>query len=169
MLHPVRVYLVDYGYHSSLILPDESGGGREFAYGEYGWFANNRDGWLDVFRLIFLPCEGTLGVRDYAAPLTTEAIAAQRWFESVHEILIERESAAALRARLEERYRHGMMRPVIYNPVVDLWFVRDNRVYWVGYNCNHAVSEWLASLGCDIRGLRAFADYEIRRENAAAP
>lgn len=162
---PVRVYLIDCGYHSSLILPDESGIGREFAFGEYGWFANNRDSWLDAIRLMLVPCEGALGVRDYPAPLTPETIAMYRWFQSIHELVVERAAVTALRLRLDECYRLGAAQSVIYNRVVDLWFVRDARLYWMGHNCNHATLEWVEELGCEIRGPRAIASFEIRRQS----
>lgn len=168
---PERVLLIDYGYHSSIVLPDESGRGREFAFGEYAWFAENRDGVLGVLRLAIVPGAGTLGIRDYPSPLSIADVAARTTFESAFTLEVERESALFLRQQLDNRYRSGLMsgRPATYNPVVDLHFVADDRVYWWGHNCNHQLAQWLESLGCRVAGCRMFAEFSIERSLVGVP
>ncbi|MBL8879130.1 MAG: hypothetical protein JNG88_08425 [Phycisphaerales bacterium] len=170
---PVRVILIDYGYHSSIVLSDESGKGREFAFGEYAWFAENHDGPLDVCRIALLPGSGTLGIRDYPAPLSIADVSARTMFEAAYELNVERERALLLRQQLDERYRAAMCggRAAIYNPVVDLHFVRVERVYWWAHNCNHQLAEWLEALGCEVDGCRVLAEFRIlsSRPSSSAP
>lgn len=160
---PARVYLVDYGYHSSIVLPDADGRGREFAYGEWGWFAKNHDGILDAFRLVLLPNQGTLGIRDYPAPLSAAMIASRTDFEQLHEITVDRCAALTLRRLLDESVESALRHDgdYVYNPVVDLYFVRNPAIYWCGHNCNHQTATWLETLHCRVSGPRTFADFDV--------
>lgn len=62
---PHYVYLLDYGKHSSLLLPSGNVDGNrhftEYAYGEWEWYAKQEDGICRVIPTLFWPTTGTLG------------------------------------------------------------------------------------------------------------
>src|SRR5580765_4107433 len=67
-IDPRPVFLIDYGYHASIVLPREDDGLVEFAFGEYEWFAQNHcNGWRAV-ELVLWPHAGTLGTRELPGP-----------------------------------------------------------------------------------------------------
>ena len=61
-IDPVELFIIDYGRHSSLLIPDPDGSGLiEFAYGDWNWFALAKDGPLDVLPTLFFHTQGALG------------------------------------------------------------------------------------------------------------
>ena len=89
-VEPVDVFLVDYGRHSSLLLPDDGDKGLiEFTYGDWRWFALGKDGPLDVIPTIFLPTQGALG--RWTWPIRRDARVVRRAIpcETVHTIIAD--------------------------------------------------------------------------------
>lgn len=148
---PVVVVLVDYGKHSSLILPSGAGW-VEFAYGEWDYFALNEDDLCTGMAALCCFNQGTLGRRNLTAPRVHA--------EELFELRVSRADADALRSRLEERYgRHPETR--LHNSLNGLTFVHDDESYICWNNCNHVVARWLEELGCKVGGCGCFADFRI--------
>lgn len=162
---PVSVYLIDYHRHSSLMLPrcEASGGGlREYAFGEWGWFAENRTGGFRAVGVLFLPNQGALGRADHPMPSGPDELRATNGFEAVHEIRVERERAMELLARLDLRYA-ARLDTQIANPAVGLDLVKDDERYSLANHCNHVTARWLRELGIDVGHVSAIADFRIRK------
>jgi hypothetical protein len=157
---PATVYIADYQIHASLLLPREDGTLAEYAYGQWDWFALNREGVLDALRIAAFPSRGTLGRRTLESAEDGETLRARMGVEAVHPLTVAREQAAALLKRLDADYA-SKLPTEIYNPKVQMTFVHCPRLYWTGWNCNHALAAWLEELGCDVGGCRAFADFQI--------
>ena len=180
---PVRVYVVDHGMHSSLLLPKEGGRLVEYAYGEWSYFAHDRTEWYDAMRAVLVPSRGTLGrrviggePRDTASrgdvggaerdadEFSFEREFWTRWMRGaeVHPITVDRAKVAALRDRLARRYaRHPGSRH--YDPGTGLHFVKDPEPYWWPHHCNTETKQWLADLGCRVGGLGVTAEFEFAR------
>lgn len=158
------VFIVDYGYHASLLLPREDGQIREFAYGQWDWFALKRDRWYNAVVLALLPGQGTLGRRTLAGPAVRETVARQCPAERLIELRVEREQVLALLERLEREYESGLDTE-IFNPFYDMWFVHHPRLYVWYHNCNTVLADWLEELGCRVEGTRLFARFELRGED----
>lgn len=157
---PTTVFIADYQLHASLLLPREDGTLAEYAYGQWDWFALNREGLLDALRIVTFPSRGTLGRRTLTGAEDSEALRARMGVEAVHALTVERETSAALLKRLDDEYAAELATEV-YNPQEQMTFVHCRRLYWTGWNCNHALAAWLEELGCEVGGCRAFADFRI--------
>jgi hypothetical protein len=162
---PVTVYIVDYGRHSSLVLPDTSENTLvEYAYGDWDWFALGRNKWYDVFPTLFLPTRGTLGRRSLRMGPEFRDLRRLIWCERVHEIAVESRAARTLILGLHgefERHRESLH----FKSVYALDFVHSDRAFHVFHNCNHAVAEWLRDLGCEVRGVALYANFEVLDES----
>ncbi|TVQ60429.1 MAG: DUF2459 domain-containing protein [Phycisphaerales bacterium] len=167
---PVRVYIADYGRHSSLVLPTPEGEAVEYAYGEWNWFALNKDGWWRTPGVVLIPSRGALGRSTW--PVFVDASDAQRHMRvvTVIEVSVDRERAAALERRLRERF-DAHADTARNNPRYGLEFVHDDDSYWLFNHCNTAVAAWLRELGCEVRGATLLADFRLRapEPEGAAP
>ena len=157
---PVTVALVDYGRHSSLILPGRDAGSVEFAYGEWNWFALNRTGFFHAIALAVWPHQGALGRR--AIPVRTEpaALGPHVACEELFAIRVARADAERLLDRLEAQWRAGSAGKV-ENPEFGLAFVKIDDDYLLCSNCNHMTARWLRELGCDVGGSACCSSFRI--------
>jgi len=141
---PVTVRLLRTARHSALLLPTPDGRVVEYGFGEWGWFAQNRESWWRVPRIFLFPSEGTLG-RRHLAPgeverLTSAEGARLAPFEA------SRARVDALRERLDREFAAGG--EPHHDPQDRLDFVRHERSFWMAYTCHDAVVEWAEELGC---------------------
>jgi len=159
---PVVVVLIDYGYHSGLILPEPGGGWVEYAYGEWDYFALNKTDLCTGMIALCCPNQGALGRRKHPEMGYRDLMDGVK-AEERFPLTVSRERAEALWRRLEERFqRHIDTR--VYSPVHQLTFVKDDDTYICWHNCNHAVAAWLEELGCDVRGWACFSDFSVDDE-----
>jgi hypothetical protein len=152
---PAVVVLVDYGKHTSLVLPSP-GGSTEYAYGHWSYFALNQDDVCTGLFALCCPSQGTLGRRRFDVEPGEVRIPA----ESLTELRVERAAADRLRATLDARWElHADTQ--VANPLNGLTFVKDDEDYVCWNNCNHVVFRWLEELGCETSGWGCFADVEV--------
>lgn len=159
---PVRVYIADYGKHASVVLPGPDGGSVEYAYGEWGWFALNKDQWWRAPGVVLLPTRGALGQSEWPAFASADDAHGHMLVERVLELVVERERAASLERRLRERFEDHAD-TAHYNPRYGLEFVHDADAYWIFNHCNTAVAAWVRELGCEVRGETLLGDFRVRR------
>lgn len=158
---PVSVYVIDYGRHTSLLLPKEEGAGLiEYAYGEWNWFALDRSRWHDVFGTLLWPTQGTLGRWEWDLPADAAEIRLGIFCEDVLEISVAEESRRALLLRLDARHAQRID-TLHYQPLYQLDFVHDDRKYHLAHNCNHVLAQWLRELDCEVHGWSMFADFVV--------
>lgn len=165
VVEPATVYVVDMGYHASLVVPGETEGSlTEYAFGEWGWYAEGRRGWWRVPGIMVWPSPGALGRRDMSdGTAGLEGLRAATGAEAVLPVVVERARVAAWRAGMEgawgrARDAHGVTR----NPEHPLEFVAWDERYWVFHTCNAAVAAWLGELGCEVRGWTVTSSFEVR-------
>jgi hypothetical protein len=182
---PRTVYLLDFGRHSSLLIPDTDsapfmGALTEYAYGDWKWYAEKQTGWTRIVPTLFWPTQGTLGRR--TAPLGDPVRISLTEYVNSHEALfeseqltimhdfypdemfsldVERERIDALRNELDTRYERSDAEPV-FVPDYRLAFVPDEVKYGAFHNCNHEVLAWLRALGCETRGTGIFSVFAVR-------
>ncbi|MCC6675550.1 MAG: hypothetical protein IT436_00265 [Phycisphaerales bacterium] len=157
---PVDVWLIDYGYHAALALPDGENAAREYAYGEWDWFALNHDRWYRLPLLIF-PRPAGVGRGAATIELGPGAIAGRPGPDGmqVMPIRVARARAAALRSRLDELFARG---PVRLNERYGMEFAPSEACYSAVNNCNAEVADWLRELDCRVLGPTFFAEFEVR-------
>ena len=179
------VYVLDFGRHSSLLLPDSDDRSAEmafteYAYGEWKWYAEQRTGFTRILPTLFWPTQGTLGrnisplkeplighdeqiVNSLSFMARAERRAIMRDFnpDELHYVRVENDCIKALRTELDERYERSGAEPK-FVPEYRLAFVPDDAKYSAFHNCNHEVLAWLRALGCETRGTGIFADFKVK-------
>ena len=161
LAHPSPVFIADYGRHSSLVLSRGEGRLVEYSYGQFAWYALERDEWWRVPALLFVPQQGGLGREEWDAPATAWGVKRRRWLEELLRVEVERDEVEALLARLDARFEAGR-ETSFRNNNYGFDFVYDDDLYWVGHSCNAAVAEWLEELGCEVPSVAISANYEVR-------
>jgi hypothetical protein len=157
-----KVFVLDYGRHSSLVIPSESGDFLiEYAYGEWNWFALRKNRWHHVFLTLFFPTRGALGRRAFRARADTQAVRRACFAEAVLEVIVEESNVGNLERRLEAEFE-AHRETLHYQPEFGLHFVHSDRDFHLFHNCNHSVSEWLREMGCEVQGPSMFADFKLK-------
>jgi hypothetical protein len=156
---PATVYVLDYGRHTSLLLPAEHSF-AEYAYGEWNWFALDRSRLVDAFGTLLLPTKACLGRMQWTMPDDPDVIRYTVRCVEVLPLAVEAEAVADLREELDAIYLAA--EEPHYQPLYNLYFVPHDEAYHVLHNCNQELAEWLRSLGCRTRGFAIVADFEVR-------
>jgi hypothetical protein len=150
---PATVHVVDYGRHSSLLVPNGETF-DEWTYGEWRWFALADDPWYRTFPMLFWPTQGALGLRRGVSR-------AEFRKETVFTLEVAGDKVASLAKRLEESFLTGSATRYHYQPLYDAEFVHDPRSFHVFHTCNHVVRKWLRELGVETCGGGFWADYRV--------
>lgn len=147
---PVTVFLLREALHTGIVLPGLQAADPyvEFGFGDWAWFALAEDAWYDAFATVLWPTHGTLGRREFPAWSASAMADAAPWAE-LQPMLIERERATTLRARLQQAFDAGIERRV-RRPELRFEFVPFARSYWFADNCADLAAEWLVALGCEV-------------------
>ncbi|HYO08812.1 MAG TPA: DUF2459 domain-containing protein [Tepidisphaeraceae bacterium] len=164
----VAVFLTDYGRHSSILLPNDAGVLTEFAFGDYQWFALGETSMGKAVRAMLFSSGSTLGRRTLAPTGEAEQVARATGAAHVARFEAPRERVDALRSQLDARFEERID-TVTYNPLSQLWFVRDEESYGLLHNCNHVTARWLRALGCEIRGTAMFSNFKVTSRAAKLP
>jgi hypothetical protein len=160
---PARTYVLDYGRHTSLLLPAEDSF-VEYAYGEWSWFALDRTRVIDAFGTLLLPTTGCLGRMEWDMADDPDVIRRTVRCAEVLTLLVDADDVATLRAELDAIY-HASDEPH-FQPLYNLYFTPHPERYWMLHNCNQVLADWLRSLGCRARGLALLADFQVREPDS---
>jgi len=179
------VYLIDYGYTSSLALPKANTEGQDnpgtetgpeanaepsiayYAYGDWDYYAKMNRGLLSAGLALLWPTRSTLGRGELAAIDT----AREPWramsvnVEMIHTIDVPSEKLAALRQELARQFRAHSDK-TLNNAVYKMTFVPMGQDYHLLHNSNMAVAGWLERLGCEVRGLAILSRWRIEQAEA---
>jgi hypothetical protein len=148
---PTEVYLIRSGRHLGLILPRSGGGHVEYAYGEWGWFAENHNAWYDFFDTVLWPTPGALGRKELEAR-DREELARALPDTRIETLVVAPARIGALRDGLDSGYL-AARDTEIFNPGHGYHFVEHERRFWCCYSCNDAVAAWLEALDCRVSWL----------------
>lgn len=157
-INPVNVYLIDYGFHSRLILPNDRDKCLEYAYGDWRYFALNQQDWLTGAAALFLPTQGTLGRKLKNCDRLHSSAA--RKDNSLLSITVEKTNVTRLLKLLNSYFdRPATMQ--IENPHTGMTLVPYDRTYTLLHNSNHEVVHWLQDLGCRVEGFVLWANFRV--------
>lgn len=161
---PAKIYLADYGRHSSVLLPEDDKTLVEFTYGQWHWFALNKNAWYNAWYLSIFPASGTLGRRVVPNDMSDEEMKSELAALEVYSLNVERSRAIALRDELQRMYDANIDTKV-NNSLVGMDFVRAPIIYSLYFqNCNKVVAVWLERMGCHVGGSHHFADFKIKQQ-----
>ena len=167
---PTTVYLVDYGDTGRLWLPvpGEPEAYREWGYGDWRWYANDRKSLLYGSVVFIWPTAGTIGRHEWvgspwgasgeARQIRDELAGYATW---VYELDVDRERALALLASLNERFE-SQIDTEIYNERRKMSFVKDDSSYWLGHQSSSVAAGWTRELGCKASGFTVKARYRVK-------
>lgn len=149
---PVAVYLTDYGVHSSLILPVDEDLYVEYAFGDFGYAALNRDGPLDALGALFFSFGSGLG-RQYLRVMPGHESPTLIYHPKVmRRVTASRERVDEVLNTLDARYE-AATGPEVFNDLTQITWKRDHQHYSLFNNCNHLTARQLRALDFDVRGL----------------
>ena len=142
---PVRVYVLDYGRHTSLVLPASDGRLVEWFWGDWNWYALNNRGLADGVTALFGSPAATLGQLDLGRPESADVIRGLAGASSITAIDVEHARVEALVAELSGRFERNRESEVLQSD--GRRFVREGGAgYSLSNNSNHAVAGWLRQL-----------------------
>ncbi len=162
----VSVFLLDYGRHSSLLLPDTGTQTLvEYAYGDWNWFALDKSEWYDLFPTLFWPTRGALGQRRLDVESNPEAIRLAVSCKKVLTITVGAQHVNDLSEKFHSQFEQHK-ETLHYQPLYDLRFVHSEMAFHLFHNCNQALAEWLRELGCEVQGPAMTADFVVQEQTA---
>ncbi len=149
---PTSVFVLREARHVGLVLPVHSGEHVEryveFGFGDWAWYALERNAWHDVFATVLWPTQGALCRREHDARSAQELRDAAHW-TTLEELTVSRARASALLERLEAEFSAGAARSVRLE-AYDMNFAPCERSYWFADTCADAAAVWLEELGCEV-------------------
>jgi hypothetical protein len=174
--HPAKVYVADYGLHSSLFLPmsHATGGyaddGRyvEFAFGDWSWMALGRTGPLDALAAVFVSPRSALGRRVVVVEHGQLSASVKAAPERLTSFYADESDVKRLSDALERRFARDLRRDSAWNAEDETLYAADAEHYWFDHHCNHVTVGWLRRLGCDVRCLFPTSHFKTSSTKATA-
>ncbi len=165
---PAKVFLLDHGYTSSLVLPHGTRLAR-YSYGDWDWYARNRSGVLRASGTLFSDSEAGIGRRVFSAPSTVAAVRRSTPVPVEHAwaIRVPAGRAARLEADLSDLFRRRSGEARV-NPLAALTFVPHPEPYSLRHNSNHMTASWLRRLGCRVMTRGPFSRWEVVEPDGGA-
>jgi hypothetical protein len=160
-----RAVLVDHGRHASLILERADGTLVRYAYGDWRFYAEGRDGVWNGLRALFWPTRAALGRQEFRSELAPEALRGHLP-DGAEEILILRVPAPALE-RLEQELEILYWEETgarLENADYGLTFVPHPDSYWALNNSNQQVARWLRQLEVTVDGQGIWSRWELKEK-----
>ncbi|MCA9290315.1 MAG: hypothetical protein KDA25_04245 [Phycisphaerales bacterium] len=165
---PATVYLADYGYHATILLPTPDEARLvEYAYGDWCWYALGHDALVGLPFTLVVPTRATLGRGEHPRPATVDELGFRLACDRPVAIVVERARVDELRTALDAIHAAHRSREV-RNEDFGLDFVRLRESYHLGNTCNHEMGRWLRQLGCGVRGVALWGDYRFITPEAGA-
>lgn len=168
--HPTRVWVIDYGLHSSLLLPaaeaNPAGGESpvthtEYAFGDWDWYAQAKTGPLHAVRSLLLSDRSTLARVEHrwSPDVGRHTMAVMLEAEHVQPLTVEASRVEAVRRQLESQVEHNRVDGIIRGQTR---FVPVPERYWLGHTCNAWTADRLRDLGCRVRGPTLRSEFRVR-------
>ena len=163
----VPVMVADYGYHSTLILPRSEGSGMiEYAYGDWTYFGQNQKSVSNALHALMASDQATMGRRVLDREVNQPGLIDALGAKAVLQFDAPRERVEALERALEQRFS-ARLDSIVYSPVHQLYFVKDDEPYRMSHNCNHFTAQWLSRLGCRVEGMVLTSNFRLKEPAAA--
>src|SRR5437016_3390254 len=155
---PTTIYLTDEFIHSSVIVPTDDGRHVEYAFGDWTYAALNRHDPFHTLRALFFSPQGALGRRYLKIDPASRELAPQLKGVTVNRLVVDREQARELVAKLDARFRPD--RSQAENPDNHFIWVTVDEPYALWRNCNSLTKSNLRRMGCEVESRSLFALYD---------
>ncbi len=157
---PTMIGVVNYGRHTSLLLPDAQSNVTEWCYGDWSFCAEGNRGIHVELGAVLLPTEAALGRRQFGAPIDSPGVRYLLEGYTITKITVERTRVEALSSELTARF-NNRADEARYAPDFDMYFVPAGEAYGLWSTCNNAMAKWLRALGCEVIGCTQTGDFVI--------
>ncbi|MEM8672874.1 MAG: DUF2459 domain-containing protein [Cyanobacteria bacterium P01_G01_bin.67] len=158
---PITIYVTNYGYHGRLVIPTREGQLLQYTYGDWDYFALNRQNLNQAIAALLIPTSGTLGRRKFENLSQLQQTLGSNWQDILLSFEVSSSSVLTLEQSLGVRFKQNIATSV-FNPHHGLTFVKDERNYSMFHNSNHELVFWLEQLDCKVRGFVALPNYQVR-------
>lgn len=160
------VYLIDYGTHSTLVLPVSSERYMEYAYADWEYAVEENRGIWGSIQAIAWPSRGALGRRYWNAPLSSRSLTRRTRAQMVHRLKVDPSSLRRLVEELDRRFeRSARQGPT--KQALGMTYVHDAQSYTLSHTCNTEVIQWLERLDVQAEGPRFWSEYRVRNPEPA--
>jgi hypothetical protein len=160
-VEPTRIYLCNYGIHSSLLLPLGDGRFVEYLYGDWKWAVLNQKGTLNGARAIFFSGQAALG-RRYLTCAAGEKIPMPPEQPKITTVIVNgpgiREVIRELDARFARQNAYTFQQSMDDGGYL---YVKDSVHYSVLHDCNSNTAEGLRKMGCTTVGMPVWSDFSV--------
>jgi hypothetical protein len=155
-----RVVILDHGIHAGLVLPLEDGSAREYAFGEWEYFALGETGLWQTLGAVLVPSRGAISRRDIpgGARLDPLGLAGPYVVDATYTLVVDAAKARALVGAIEAERAQRAAEVLTRD---DTTFVPTDRRYSASHTCNHQLAKWLEALGVQVSGSRMWARFEV--------
>ncbi len=159
---PRPVFMVEHGWHTSLVLTREDKSMVRYVYGDWRWYAQQETGGLRVLPTLFARTQGALGRASLESPASERALRAQTRvvIDDVHTFQASATRVEALLERLDARF-DAARDTRAHSDAYGLDFVHDDKPYTLWDNSNHVVAEWLRALDVEVTGNPIYGRWRI--------
>lgn len=166
---PRTVYLLQHARHSSLLLTAADRSRVRYAYGDWAWYVDEREGLYSGARALLWPSRAALGRLSLPPAQAGERL--ERvigvGIDHAHCLQLEAAQVDRLLAELDAHY-HASDLPPQFSATRNLHFVTDPRAYTLLHNSNHVTASWLRELGVQVSGSPALGSWELNTPARAA-
>jgi hypothetical protein len=156
----IAIYVIDYGWHSRLVLPSGNGELIQYAYGDWNYFALHQQDLKNGAVALLLPTQGTLGRQKFSNIVELQQIIQQQDY-TLLSLEVALAKVTQLLKLLDERFNRNIATN-IKNSQTGLTLVKDDQEYILLHNSNHEVVEWLQYLDCQIYGFVMWSNFRIK-------
>jgi hypothetical protein len=147
------VLLLDHGRHTSLAMADANGDLWRYAYGDWRWYVEADRGLTPALGALLRDSRAALGRARLEGGTDRDSLQPQvgSLITAILPLQASAEAVDALHARLSAHFDASEHDP-LWIASLQLHVVEHPRAYSLGHNSNHAVANWLAELGYQVKG-----------------
>lgn len=157
---PARVFLSEYGKHTSVAFPVSGNGYVEFGFGEWHYYGMEEHGIGSSLRALGGGGRGALSKREIAFSGSAEMQFAQvAKSDRSMAIDVEWKRMRALRTALEGRWEASDEQVVRTHDGLEVR--SDPEAYRFFRNSNKASAKWLEEMGAEVRGTPVLSNFRI--------
>ncbi len=159
-----KVYLLEHGRHSSLLVTAADQTRLRYAYADWAWYVDDEAGLRTGFRAMLRQSRAALGRQRLPAEQPGERLASVVGvgIQEAHIFEVEASRVDALIDSLEALFLAHADEPY-YSASRNLTFVEHPEPYTFSKNSNHRVADWLREVGVKVDGNPAVGRWQVER------
>lgn len=147
------VHLLEHGHHSTLLLTAADQSRLRYAYADWSWYVDEKEGLKTGFAAMLRDSRAALGRQRLtpAQPGENLASVVGVGIEKTYTFQVDANKVDDLLDVLEHLYHSSADEPY-HSDTRNLSFVEHPQPYRFSQNSNHMVAEWLGELGVSVSG-----------------